>query len=325
MSNLRSPTTLTPSSDVNSATATAVPIPPERTRPMPPPTQGRPPHRDQPTRPHRRLLVPTRLRIGDGREREDRHSSWLELFFDLVFVAAVSQLAGTLQQHATEGYLLRFVGLFIPVWWTWLNYSIYADRHEARDDPTHGMAFLLAGLFGVGLAVGAHQAMQGHIGAFVVSFLALRALQMGLWARARRDVPAVARLYRRHLWTFGAGGLLWAVSLGVPSPIRYAMWAAAIAIEVAGPLMAARAHVSLPLNPVHLTERLEIFVLIVLGESVTRLVGAATQRAWTPQLTVVLAAAFATIASLWWISLRAADQTPIANVGACEDFVKWDG
>lgn len=70
---------------------------------------------------------------------------------------------------------------------------------------------------------------------------------------------------------------------------------------------------SLPLNPVHLTERLEIFVLIVLGESVTRLVDAATHRAWTPQLTVVLAAAFATIASLWWISLRAADEAPIAS------------
>ena len=140
------------------------------------------------TRRRRSLLPPTRLRIGDGREQEDRHSSWLELFFDLVFVAAVGRLAGALQHDATTGNLLRFVGLFIPVWWTWLNFSIYADRHETEDDPVHRAAFLLAGLFGVGLAIGADQAMRGHVGAFVVAFLALRALQMGLWARAWRHV-----------------------------------------------------------------------------------------------------------------------------------------
>lgn len=262
--------------------------------------------------PRRHLLPPTRLRIGDGREREDRHSSWLELFFDLVFVTAVSRLAGALQHDATMGNLLRFVGLFIPVWWTWLNFSIYADRHEAEDDPVHRLAFLLAGLFGVGLAVGADQAMHGHVAAFLVAFLALRGLQMVLWARAQLHVPQVARLYRRHLCTFGAGSLLWAASLAVPATVRPMLWAAALAIEIAGPLTATRAHVSLPLNPVHLAERLEIFVLIVLGESVTRLVDAATHRPWTPQLTVVLTAAFATIASLWWISLRAADDAPIA-------------
>lgn len=261
----------------------------------------------------RSLLPPTRLRIGDGREQEDRHSSWLELFFDLVFVAAVARLAGALQHDATTGNLLRFVGLFIPVWWTWLNFSIYADRHEAEDDPVHRGAFLLAGLLGVGLATGADQAMRGHIGAFVVAFLALRGLQMGLWARARRHVPKVARLYRRHLCAFGAGAVLWAASLAVPAAIVPALWAAALAVELASPVTAAREHMSLPLNPVHLTERLEIFVLIVLGESVTRLVDAATRRAWTPQLAIVLAAAFATIASLWWISLRVADQTPIAR------------
>jgi low temperature requirement protein LtrA len=122
----------------------------------------------------------------------------------------------------------------------------------------------------------------------------------------------VARLYRRHLYAFGAGGVLWAASLAAPAAIRPAIWAAALAIEVAGPLTATRAHLSLPLNPIHLTERLEIFVLIVLGESVTRLVSAATQRAWTLQLAVVLAAAFATIAALWWISLRTTDEAPIA-------------
>jgi low temperature requirement protein LtrA len=136
---------------------------------------------------------------------------------------------------------------------------------------------------------------------------------MALWARARLQVPQVAKLYRSHLCTFGTGAALWAASLAVPAQIRPALWAAAVVIEVAGPVAAVRSHTSLPLNPMHLAERLEVFVLIVLGESLTRLVDAATRRAWTPELTVVLAASFATIASQWWISLRAADEAPIAS------------
>lgn len=75
-------------------------------------------------------------------------------------MATVGRLAEALQDAPTTGNLLRFVGLFIPVWWTWLNFSIYADRHEAEDDPVHRAAFLLAGLLGVGLAIGADQAIS---------------------------------------------------------------------------------------------------------------------------------------------------------------------
>jgi low temperature requirement protein LtrA len=62
-----------------------------------------------------------------------------------------------------------------------------------------------------------------------------------------------------------------------------------------------------PLNVTHLPERFGLFTIIVLGESVARLVGAATLRPWTVQLCVVLAAAFAIIAAMWWISFNAVD------------------
>src|SRR5271166_3180678 len=78
-------------------------------------------------------LSPPPLRTADGHNREERRASWLELFFDLVFAGAVGQLAGALQEHLSLGTLARFVLLFTPIWWLWVQFSFYADRHESDD------------------------------------------------------------------------------------------------------------------------------------------------------------------------------------------------
>jgi len=88
-------------------------------------------------------LSPPRLRTAGGHDREERHASWVELFFDLAFAGAVGQLAGALQDHPGLGDLARFLMLFTPVWWLWVQLSFYADRHES-EDAAHRTAFLTA-------------------------------------------------------------------------------------------------------------------------------------------------------------------------------------
>jgi len=86
-----------------------------------------------------RYFSPPPLRTGDGHNRDERRTSWLELFFDLVFAGAVGQLAGTLQDHPALGPLARFIMIFTPIWWLWVQLSFYADRHESKDaDPDAG-------------------------------------------------------------------------------------------------------------------------------------------------------------------------------------------
>ena len=75
-------------------------------------------------------ISPPPLRTADGHHRDERHASWLELFFDLVFAGAVGQLAGALQDHLRLGTLARFVLLFIPVWWLWVQFRVL--RRPAR-------------------------------------------------------------------------------------------------------------------------------------------------------------------------------------------------
>lgn len=246
------------------------------------------------------------LRTGNGHHRDARSASWVELFFDLVFAGAVGQLAGALQDHPGLGVLARFTLLFIPIWWLWVMFSFYADRHES-EDTTHRMAFLTAMLLCVALGASAPRALSGETSGFVIAFSCLRGLQLALYARARRYLPATRALYGRYLVFFGAGGILWLSSLAVGGPLRYAFWAVALLADAAGALAMLAPGRWVPINPSHLADRFQLFVLIVLGESVARLVSAATARPWSLPLAVVLAAALLTLAALWWAWLTAAD------------------
>ena len=88
-------------------------------------------------------LSPPPLRTAAGHSRDERRASWLELFFDLVFAGAVGQLAGALQDHPGLAALARFAMLFTAIWWLWVQFSFYADRHES-EDAAHRGAFAAA-------------------------------------------------------------------------------------------------------------------------------------------------------------------------------------
>ena len=243
-------------------------------------------------------LSPPQLRTANGHNRDERRASWIELFFDLVFVGAVGQLAGAFQDHPALGGLARFAILFTPIWWLWVMFTFYADRHES-EDTAHRAAFLSAMLLCVALA--------GETTGFVIAFSCLRGLQLALYARARHHLLATRALYGRYLVFFGGGGILWLASLAVGGPLRYAFWAAALLADAAGALAMLAPGRWVPINPFHLADRFQLFVLIVLGESVARLISAADLRPWSLPLAVVLAAALLTLAALWWAWLTAAD------------------
>jgi low temperature requirement protein LtrA len=251
-------------------------------------------------------VSPPRLRTANGHHRDERSASWVELFFDLVFAGAVGQLAGALQDHPALGELARFAVLFTPIWWLWVMFTFYADRHESGDIAHRG-AFLTAMLLCVALGASAPRALSGDTTGFVIAFCCLRGLQLALYARARHYLPATRALYGRYLAFFGAGGILWLASLAVGGPLRYAFWAAALLTDAAGALAMLAPGRWVPINPSHLADRFQLFVLIVLGESVARLISAATLRPWSLPLAVVLAAALLTLAALWWAWLTAAD------------------
>jgi low temperature requirement protein LtrA len=251
-------------------------------------------------------LSPPTLRTADGHGLDRRRVSWVELFFDLVFAGAVNQLAGTLQDHPDLSTLAHFAFFFVPVWWLWVQFSFYADRHES-DDASHRCVFLLAIVLSAGLAASASRAVSGDPVGYVTAFAGMRALQLMLYARARNHLPVTRGLYGQYLICFGTGGVLWLCSVAVSGPARYALWTAALAADAIGGLGMLAPRRRVPVNPWHLAERFQLFVLIVLGESVARLISAAALRPWSAPLAAVLTAAAVTLATLWWAWIRSAD------------------
>jgi hypothetical protein len=217
------------------------------------------------------------LRTADGHHRDERRASWLELFFDLAFAGAVGQLAGAFQRHPGLGALAGFVILFTPIWWLWVQLTFYADRHETKD-AAHRISTLAAILLCVALAASAPRALDGQSAGFVIVFVCLRGLQLLLYARVWRHLPATRPLYSCYLIWFSAGGALWLASLAVGGSARYAFWGVALIADAVGSLAMLTPRRRLPLNSAHLADRFQIFVLIVLGESMARLISAAAAR-----------------------------------------------
>jgi low temperature requirement protein LtrA len=172
----------------------------------------------------------------------------------------------------------------------------------------------------VALAASAPRALDGQSAGFVIAFVCLRGLQLLLYARARRHLPATRPLYSCYLIWFGAGGALWLASLAVDGSARYALWGVALTADAVGSLAMLTPRRRLPLNSAHLADRFQIFVLIVLGESMARLISAAAARPWSLPLAVVLTSALITLAALWWSWLTAADRSALDSPAAIARF-----
>src|SRR4051795_3793581 len=142
---------------------------------------------------------PPRLRVVEDAEAE-RRATWLELFFDLVFVVAIAELAGVLHDRPDWDGFARFVPLSVPVIWVWMNFIFYADQFDTDDVP-YRLAVFAGMLASAALAVSLPAAASG----FVLAYVAIKAIMVELYERARRH--ADTRLARRFCgWGVGARG-----------------------------------------------------------------------------------------------------------------------
>jgi low temperature requirement protein LtrA len=167
-------------------------------------------------------------------EPPERRASWLELFFDLVLVAAVAGLAVQLREDHSVTALLVFAGLFVPVWWAWWGYTWYSAAFNA-DDPVNRIG-LLAGMAGVGgIVVGIPGAAHGDSDTFVVAYVVLLALLAALYARAWVTVPIARPLSARYLAGDALGALIWLASLALAESVRPVAWALAMVVLMSFP------------------------------------------------------------------------------------------
>ena len=231
----------------------------------------------------------------------ERRASWLELFVDLVFVVSVAQLSHALVDEPTVGGFLEFAAAFVPVWWAWVGFTFYADRFET-DDALYRLLMLTGMLALAALAVNVPYAFDDASTAFALSYVAVRAVLVLLYARARSRTPAARPLIHLYMSAFTAAIAVWLVSTLVPAPGRYALWAVALAVDLGVPLaLGPRVIPRAPIHASHIPERFGLFTLIVFGETVLAVVIGTAETHWEIRSVVTAAAGFVAVAALWWL------------------------
>lgn len=241
------------------------------------------------------------LRIAEG-DNEERRVSWLELFFDLVFVVVISQAAHYLAEHASIEGAIGYVLLFLPIWWVWIGGTFYNARFETSD-ISYRIFTLFQMLPVAAMAVFAHGGLGKTSAQFALSYAAARALIIFLWARGGWYVPIMRPVTNRYVAGFSLSMLLFVFSVFLPPPLRFVLWGIGLAIDLLTPVATLRLQAQLPrLSNVKLPERYGLFVIIVLGEAIIGAINGVADRELFDIGTGINGALGVTLAfCLWWI------------------------
>ncbi|GAA1683703.1 low temperature requirement protein A [Microbacterium lacus] len=246
------------------------------------------------------------LRPADS-SRADR-VTYVELFFDLVFVFALTQLSAYLYENQTPLGALEGVIMVCALWWTWVSTTWVTNWLDPVKLPVRGAVVALAFVSFV-MSVAIAEAFGDRAWTFAVAYVVL---QLGrtafmVWA-TRRHGAAVSQDFTRILVWLSAGAVLWIGGALAPLSLQLPLWAAALGVELVGTMLGypvpGRGRVDLAAWDVsgpHIAERTALFVLIALGEGllVTGFAFVATES--SPESIAAMIAAFVAAASAWWI------------------------
>lgn len=271
-------------------------------------------------------LKPPRLRIGEESEQEHRHATWLELFYDLVFVVAVSQVAHNLAEDVSMMGFLSFGFLFIPIWWAWIGTTFYANRFDS-DDIGHRLLIGVQMLAIAALAVNVHHGLGESSIGFALAYAAGRAVLVLEYFRAAKHIPQARGLATRYGRGFAIAASLWLVSVFVPIPWRFVLWGLGLIVDFATPLTTPKSlQLGLLPHPEHLPERFGLFTIIVLGEAIIAVVDGVAEQKWNITSAICAVLGFSIAFSLWWIYFENVGGSALrsaGSVGRIEIYQVW--
>lgn len=241
------------------------------------------------------------LRTDEDFERH-RAVTWLELFFDLVFVVVIARLAHNLAGEISPHGFLVFVLMFIAVFWVWNGAVYYVERFESEGLEMRAFTFLVM-IFVAGMAIYSHHGLEENYAGFALSYLGARMVNIGLWLRAGLHVER----FRPIAFRFGVGfavtaGLVLG-SLFVDSPWHMVIWGVAVLVDIVTPYFTMGLQARLPkVSTSKFPERFGLLTIIVLGESVVGVIyGLSDYHHLTLQTTVNGIFGLLIGFSLWWI------------------------
>jgi low temperature requirement protein LtrA len=231
-------------------------------------------------------------------EYDEHQVTPLELFFDLVFVFAITQVTRLLAQDPTWGGVFRGMLVLAALWWAW---SVYAWLTSAMDVDEGGVRLVMlasmGAMFGVALAVPG--AFGDDAVLFGLAYLLVRLFHLVLSATVVRDDPDRRGALLRFAPTAIVGPSLLVFAGFLEGDERIAVWLVALAIDYLGPVVIGVGR-GWRVAPEHFAERHGLIILIALGESLIAIGVGAGFELDTGAL-VAAALGIVVVSALWWL------------------------
>ena len=240
-------------------------------------------------------------------EYEEQRATTLELFFDLVFVFAITQLSHYLVEHLDAEGAAKTLFLLLVVWWAWIYTTWMTNWFDPESPVVRSIliAVMLASLF---MAIAIPDAFGERALMFAASYASLQIIRNAFAViGSPSDWPLRPALKRILIWSLAVGAM-WIVGGALGGTALIAIWIVALVLDYAGPYtgywnpMHGRSETTdWEIESAHFSERFQLFVIIALGESIV--VTGATAAGFDITLArgAAIAVAFLGSAALWWL------------------------
>jgi low temperature requirement protein LtrA len=238
---------------------------------------------------------------------EERRVTSAELFFDLVFVFVVTQLSGLLVHHLTWSGAAETMFLLLAAWWAWAYTAWATNWFDASTLVVRAILLvaMVAGLLG---AVSIPEAFGDRAPLLVAGYVGIQTFRNAFVVIAIDPGDPLHRPLQRILGWTCAVAPLWVAGILVDGDARVAVWAIALALDYAGPFAGhwvpglGRSRPSdWQLEPAHFVERLELFLIIALGESIVASGRTAADLEPTVARLAALLVSTLMTAAFWWL------------------------
>jgi low temperature requirement protein LtrA len=260
--------------------------------------------------------------------REDERVTPLELFFDLVFVLAITQCTALMATNPTWQGLGRGVLVLGLLWWSWVGYAWLTSVVDPEEGAVRIAIFAaMAALLVAALCVPTSFDGSDNGAIFAVAYGSVRFGQIALLALAARDDPNLAHSVRTLAGSTAVGvAIVVAGSFASDPAVQLAVWAGALVLDMAGPYFFGAE--GWKLVPGHFAERHGLIVLIALGESIVA-IGVGAEHGVDAGVIGGAALGTALAAAIWWlyfdvVAIVAARRLAKAEVGRPQNAMARD-
>ncbi len=229
---------------------------------------------------------------------EDQSVTFVELFFDLVFVFSVTQVVSLLHGGLDLIVVGQAILVFWLVWWAWSQFT-WALNAANTTYPLIQLGILLATAVAFFMAVALPDAFDERSLWFAITYVLVRVIGLIIYAWVASEDRSQRKAVR--IWTIVSISGLVAVLIGgfLGGTLQFWFWAGAILLDVVAAAVGGRAE-GWNLQPGHFGERHGLFVIIALGETLIVAAGRVTGTLWSEDLLAVAVLAVAITCGLWW-------------------------